>query len=143
MAKSKKPKVKHVINTSKKPKALSSKKETVSFCWSYQKFDAQGPFEENSQKVSLEEIFGKQGELENFNYSSLGRRGSHFVSVDKITKDAQKRLVELNLDDYTDLFSLRFTGKQRLWCLKLDSHRLGVLWWDPNHLICPARKKHT
>ena len=87
----KRPKVKKKISISKKPKAFPPKE--VNFTWSYQKFDAQGPFKKtNLQKFSVEEVFEKQKNFETSNYRLLGYQGSHFVSVEKIVKDAQKDL---------------------------------------------------
>jgi predicted DNA-binding transcriptional regulator AlpA len=41
-----------------------------------------------------------------------------------------------------DLFSLRLSSLERLWGLR-SNDVFSVLWWDPNHQICPSPKKHT
>ncbi len=33
-------------------------------------------------------------------------------------------------------------GKQRIWGIK-DRNILKVLWWDPDHEVCPSLKKYT
>ena len=35
------------------------------------------------------------------------------------------------------LFSVRLTGRIRLWGLR-DVSILRVLWWDPEHTVCPS-----
>lgn len=70
-----------------------------------------------------------------------GHSKNHRISVHKIHKDAQKRLNELNITEDT-LFSLAPKGKLRLFGQLVD----GVfyfLWIDPNHEVCPSKKKHT
>ncbi|RKZ46349.1 MAG: hypothetical protein DRR00_24365, partial [Candidatus Parabeggiatoa sp. nov. 3] len=53
-----------------------------------------------------------------------------------------KRLAEIHQDDIDELFSLRLSGKERLWGI-LDNHILKILWWDANHDVWPSKKKHT
>jgi hypothetical protein len=68
--------------------------------------------------------------------------GSHPIPVGDITPDAQRRLEAIGQADVDELFSLRFTGRERLWGIR-DRHTLKVLWWDPGHEICPSTKKGT
>ena len=62
---------------------------------------------------------------------------SHFISIDKLCKDAQKRLEELHLDDVEELYSLRLTGTKRLFGIRVGAS-LEILWYDPDHSICPS-----
>jgi len=62
--------------------------------------------------------------------------------VASIIKDAQKRLEELKLDDVDQLYSLRLNGRERLWGIR-SNDKFSILWWDPEHQICPAPLKHT
>jgi hypothetical protein len=71
-----------------------------------------------------------------------GATGSHFVEVDAIVPDAQRRLEEIGKDEQGRLFSLRITGEMRLWGIR-DIAILRLLWWDPEHQVCPSHKKHT
>jgi len=43
-------------------------------------------------------------------------------------------------DAVEDLFSLRLTGKKRLWGIR-DRHVFKVFWWDPEHGVCPSELK--
>jgi hypothetical protein len=67
---------------------------------------------------------------------------SHEVNVSQISNHAQKRLSQLNLDDAEKLVSLRLTGTQRVWGIRMENI-LQILWWDPNHQVYPSTKKHT
>jgi hypothetical protein len=69
-----------------------------------------------------------------------GKTGSRFVEVTAIEGDAQRRLVEIGKDEQARLFSLRITGRIRLWGIR-DIAILRVLWWDPEHSVCPSLKK--
>lgn len=62
---------------------------------------------------------------------------NHSIKREKLCSDAQKRLRDLKLDDNDEFISLRLTGKQRIWGIK-QHNVLLLLWWDPNHKICPC-----
>lgn len=67
---------------------------------------------------------------------------NHLIEVSRLSKAARDRLVECQFDDVDELLSLRIRSRERVF----GTLRHGVfyaLWWDPNHLICPAVKKHT
>mgnify|MGYP001019726695 CR=1 FL=1 len=64
---------------------------------------------------------------------------NHEIPIERLIPEAQKRLEELHLNDIDSLFSLRLTGKQRVWGI-LDGSVLKLLWLDMNHEICPSIK---
>jgi len=70
------------------------------------------------------------------------KKQNHNVSVDKLIKEAQDRLTEISLDDLDELTSLHLTGKGRVWGI-IDQGVMNLLWWDPEHQVCPSHKKHT
>jgi hypothetical protein len=69
------------------------------------------------------------------------RKKNHSVEVGSLCKEAQERIHELKLG-VDELFRFRLTGKQRLWGIR-DRERFKILWWDPDHEVCPSTKKHT
>lgn len=73
---------------------------------------------------------------------AIERSGSHFIEIASLSKEATNRLIELKLDDLDGLFSFRIQGKPRIFC-RTDSGYMDVLWWDPEHRVCPSPKKHT
>jgi hypothetical protein len=78
-------------------------------------------------------------------YQTSGGRSSgtnnHKIRVDKLVKEAQKRLQELKIET-DEVFSLRLNGKLRLFGL-LENGVFKILWRDDNHEICPSIKKNT
>jgi hypothetical protein len=70
------------------------------------------------------------------------RDKNHHVSTSDLSEKAWRRLKDLKLEDVEQLFSLRISGKERVWGV-LTQGVLEVLWWDPKHEVCPSHKKHT
>lgn len=66
----------------------------------------------------------------------------HPIAVGKLCKEARQRLMDLKLDDVEALFRFRFTGLQRLWGIR-DRNVFQVLWWDPEHKVCPSQLRNT
>lgn len=69
-------------------------------------------------------------------------KGQHPVPLEDLIPEAQKRLEELKLDDLDELVRIRLSGKERVWCAQFGNV-LYLLWWDPEHNICPSSLKHT
>jgi hypothetical protein len=90
----------------------------------------------------LVEVLGKLKNFEQLLWGDIFKAGSHDVQVSDIIKEANDRLVELSLDDMAELYSLRLSGKERIYGIK-EGGILRIIWWDPNHEICPSKKKHT
>jgi len=88
------------------------------------------------------ETLKRLGELETVPWNELHATGSHSIPVSKLIRKAQRRLESLKLDDFQEIYSLRMSGKKRLWGIRVGSI-LRFLWWDPEHKICPSKKKHT
>lgn len=88
----------------------------------------------------FKEVLSKLRAFETMTWPEIERAGSHYVECSRLIKDAQVRLAELHLDDFDQLFSLRLQGKPRMWGLRIGNV-FSVLWWDPEHAICPSIKK--
>jgi hypothetical protein len=89
------------------------------------------------------EVFDKLRSYESMPWRKIeGPTGSHFVDRGRLCREAQRRLAELRQDDVDQVFSLRITARQRVWGLR-SGRVLKLLWWDPEHQVCPAPKKHT
>lgn len=63
-----------------------------------------------------------------------------FKSYDtySIADEAQKRLLDIGLDDMDRICRFRLGNKPRIYGF-LCQHVFFVLWWDPDHNICPSR----
>lgn len=64
------------------------------------------------------------------------RDSNHKMDVEKLCPDAQKRLIELRLDDIDELFSIRIGKARRIWGIR-EAAILKLLWWDPEHQVYP------
>lgn len=72
----------------------------------------------------------------------LGDHHNHNVELSRLSSAATKRLEQLHQDDLEELLSLRLSGKERIWGI-LDRGVCTLLWWDPEHQVCPSLKKNT
>lgn len=67
---------------------------------------------------------------------------NHPIPIVDIIKPAQRRLKEINLDDFEELYSLTITGRQRLWGVIVNGVYC-VVWLDLDHEIFPSSKRGT
>jgi hypothetical protein len=129
----------------KKPRGgLSVNIGASNFRWRTIAADHDGPFhwETTTPRYLLEEIVPKLHNFETMTWSQIEATGSHFVSFEDLCKLARDRLGELDMEKIESLFSLRLAGKERVWGQR-EGGTFQVLWWDPEHLVCPSPKKHT
>ena len=98
--------------------------------------------DQNFSLINMRQILLKILSFQNMQWHEIGTGGSHSVKICDLNKKAQKRLTELCLDDVDSLYSIRISGKERLWAIP-DNAVLRLLWWDPEHKVCPSNKKHT
>ena len=87
-------------------------------------------------------LHGKLKSFEAMTWGEILNRNNHLVPVDSLSKAAYDRLCALHLDDLEELLSLRLSGKERIWGI-LEHNVVTLLWWDPEHLVCPSKLKHT
>lgn len=66
---------------------------------------------------------------------------NHWIDCNKLCKKAKDRINEKGWD-FDSIFSLRLTGTHRLFGV-INSGVFYVIWYDPNHEICPSNKRHT
>jgi hypothetical protein len=64
------------------------------------------------------------------------------IPVGKLSRDARSRLQAIQRDDEDWLHEIRLGGQPRLWGIRRRSV-FHILWWDPNHLVCPASLRNT
>jgi hypothetical protein len=142
MSKNKKPNTIKAPAETKQPRANAQNiPSPLSPLWSFRRIDIDGPW--CFTKISrdhLREVLERLKNVETMNWADLRSGGSHPVDVDQFAKDAKDRLTALKLDDLDELYSLRVSGEARVWAIK-DENVLRLLWWDPNHKICPSPKK--
>lgn len=140
----KSPKIAVPVDPKKEPKFSRIPQTPANLTWSFALLDDGGPFgwhQCNSHEKYFE-ILQKKKSFETMTLADLGRGGSHNVEQWKLCKAARDRLAELKLEDIDELYSLRLSGTNRIWCIK-HLNVMRVLWWDPDHQVCPSLKKHT
>ena len=122
------------------------KADSQTIAWHIHSLDKDGEWgwhNKIDKKEMLEYILGKISNYETMTWSEIKRKNeNHTIPVFKICKEAQKRLQTIRQDDADGLFSLRLSGKERIWGIR-DRRVLRILWWDPKHTVCPYHKKHT
>lgn len=67
---------------------------------------------------------------------------NHHVSVRDFIPEAQKRLAGIFNEEYQELYSLRLSGKERLWGI-IEGGVFYIVWYDKHHEVCPSEKKNT
>ncbi len=129
---------------SKRPASLGAEPEKRLFRWSTQSADFHGRWgwDEVGVKVLFQEIIPKLQQHENRTWGEIEGSQSHFVYMDQCVGEARKRLREIGLDDVEQLFSLRLSGKKRVWG-RCQQSVFQVLWWDPEHEVCPSTMRRT
>jgi hypothetical protein len=90
----------------------------------------------------LRKVLQRMRELESMTWHAITETGSHFIDTSALSKPARDRLMEIQQDDVDQVYSLRVTGRRRIFGIR-DGGVLRILWWDPDHQVCPAPKKHT
>lgn len=97
------------------------------------------------EKTIWKDIHSKLSEFERKTWNEIlikEKKRNHTIQVSDICTEAQKRLKKIKQDDIDELVSLRLTGQKRVWGIK-EGNILKVLWWDPDHTVCPSQKKYT
>ncbi len=72
----------------------------------------------------------------------LQRPGNKPIPWDRMCPDARKRARERELEVFDGLWEFRLGGTERLWGI-LQGYCFYVVWWDPDHEVCPSRKRNT
>ncbi|MEM7583554.1 MAG: hypothetical protein AAF560_09265 [Acidobacteriota bacterium] len=91
------------------------------------------------------EVSAKLKNFEMMTWSEIlvaGKKRNHSIPLEDLSKPARDRLVEIKLDDRDALISLRLSGLERIWGF-LEDGTFYLVWWDPEHRVCPSYKKHT
>ena len=118
--------------------------QDAKFRWLTNVADLGGPFPwtQCDHNQLFREVIPRLHNLESNTWHTLHMTGSHPISVDKICKLAHDRLHEIGKTQCENLYSLRLTGRERIWGIKIG-YVFHLLWWDPGHQICPSPLKHT
>lgn len=147
-ARDKRPRVKEVVPASTKTPRARERFDSNSLypSWRIAKIELVDPYGWHEiQRAKILDVRQKLASFEGRTWNEIliqSKKFNHSVPKDKLSKSARDRLAELRLDDVDELVSLRLSATERVWGIR-EEGVLRVLWWDPNHLVCPSEKKNT
>ena len=90
----------------------------------------------------LRNIWEKMRSFETMTWGEILGRHHHAITVNDIIEPAKNRLAQLGHDDQEELVSFRLSNTERIWAIRSGAEAF-LLWWDPNHEICPSQLRHT
>jgi len=138
------PSIKYKPKTEKKPKLtpiFEIEDDTVifSFLW-FDKVNQWGTGKQENLH-NFWELAEKLKSIEQRSWRHIaGNQGrDHSVPFSHLINRAKELAVERKIDDFDEIWSFHFNGTQRLWGVKYN-RRLMIVWWDPEHQICPSLK---
>lgn len=142
------PKTAKQPSTSKTPKTVANPDEFYDLnpAWRISKMHLAQPY--GWHILDADKILQIQNRLAHFEgmrWSEIlikGKKSNHLVEVDRLCQEAQRHLASISLEDIDEILSLRLSSRERVWGI-LDRGVVHLLWWDPEHEICPALLKHT
>lgn len=147
----KKPKTQHDVSGKKivREKENAEEYKSKNPVWRFHRYDQDHPKWCLSQKDFYGYIISKLISFERMTWHDIeaasgGRKqgtNHHFIPVSDMTKEAQQRLQDIKVF-YDELFSLRLSNIERLYGI-LENGIFHIIWYDPQHEICPAHKKNT
>ena len=142
----KNPKHTYKPSVQKKPYAVNQKsQDQEKVAWRFSAVDRDGKWKCSLSVLNVQTVKNILRKLHDFDsrkWSEIKGNKSHNIPVSKICSDAQKRLIHIKRDDIDTLFSIRISGRERIWGIR-DQNVFSILWWDPKHEVYPSKKKHT
>lgn len=76
------------------------------------------------------------GEIDRFS-SDSGHKMHHSHEISQLLEEAQKRWIELDLEQFDTVFRFRMGNIQRAWGYVVQAH-FFMVWWDRHHSIYPV-----
>lgn len=120
--------------------------------WLFDMIDRSGKFafDLNRDDFLHREVMEKMIHYSNMSWAEVkgqthdeGKSKHHLISFDKLSNDAFDRFKARHLDGYEDsIFSFALQNRLRVVGIRENEH-FHVLWYDPDHEICPSKKRHT
>lgn len=116
--------------------------------WRFDKLDRDGMFAFNLDEVNHRLVLEKLIEYGNLTWGEIKRQTHdkkdkskhHYLSIEKLSKEAVARIKVKHFEDYSDIiFSMALTNTVRLIGIK-EKAEFFIVWYDKNHLFCPSSK---
>ena len=116
--------------------------------WSFRILAVKGPYSwDQASPGDLKAVAARLGHFEAMRWGevvTLPGNPNHLVSVDDLGKEARQEFERIfhAQDQVDELMSLRVDARKRVWGrLDHDTPALQILWWDPEHQVCPSTKR--
>lgn len=142
------PSAAQIPTVSKQPSSATSLPSTFDRTprWKFRRVDHDGQWGFDAVPgPTVTEIIKALASFESMTFHELFHQGDEpgkHYGPESLCKAAQDRLVELRHDDETQISRLRIGSTKRLYGFVRDD-AFEILWWDPNHQVCPSTLKHT
>jgi hypothetical protein len=105
--------------------------------WLVERMDFDGPWCWKKMDVeALHRVHERLSAFERMTFREIEGRQNHRIPVERLGKEARDRLIEIGIDEYDEVLSLRVTKAERVWGLKAPNG-IYLLWWDPAHSVYP------
>jgi hypothetical protein len=143
VTKNKKPRSSFSPDESKNPRVASDPTGYYQHqpSWRLNKLELCDPFGWHEvDRDTIDRIRKRLVDLESMTWREIlvdGRKQHHSVKIGDLCPEAQRRLEAIGLDDVDRLLSLRLSATERIWGL-FTQGIFNLLWWDPEHKICPS-----
>ena len=144
---SKKPRQIEEPSKGKIPKHIPIDWHSFSPAWniSFLDIDGEWGWDKVDKKILMGLIYTRLVEYENKTWHEIlinSSKRNHRIPVKNLCPHAQKRLKELYQDDIDEVISLGLKSTERIYGI-IDRNILKILWWDPDHNVCPCHLKNT
>lgn len=143
MSKEKKVKSPGIKTANKIPRSFPIKDNEGRISWQFSTMEMTGPFKFCPiRPQTWRKILERLKHLDARTWAEVIGDRDHPIPVELLSPKAKKRLQEIQRDDIDAIFSFHLEGEPRIVGVRVDNV-FQVLWWDPNHEVCPAHLKHT
>ena len=110
--------------------------------WRFSTVDRSGLFAWPIQQEVELKVLQKLRDFDSMRWTDIAGPDHHPIQIDRLSPTARQRLEQIQQDDIDEVFSFHFSGKARIIGIR-DQSVVKLLWWDPEHQVCPSPKKHT
>ncbi len=105
--------------------------------WLLERMDFDGPWcWKRMDMETLHRVHERLCAFERMTFGEIEGKKNHEIPVERLGREARNRLLELGVDEYDEVLSLRVTKAERVWGLKAPNG-IYLLWWDPAHTVYP------
>ena len=118
----------------------------------FDKIDRSGnyAFDVNREDFDHKEVLWKMVDYSSMTWGEVkrqthddGKSKHHFLTPGSLSIGAVERLKAKDLEEFSDyIFSFALQNKIRIVGIR-NGEKFHVLWYDPNHEICPSKMRHT